>query len=149
MPHARMPDAKKARIIKTPRRVCHFFLRGRVPNNNTVAKIAPPVAYIRPPMPLGSFNALVVAAVVVTVRTAVTAPVPDIRTGLVEPKLSEGRLAAFVGLEMIFAVNITVPVKSPAGVTTIWDVLPVVAPEVRLGIDVPLMAKLAGVKLMV
>ena len=64
----------------------------------------------------------------VMVRVAVPAAVPVILTGLVEPKLSVGGYCAPLGLEVTAAVSATLPVKPPAGVIVIVDVLPVVAP---------------------
>jgi hypothetical protein len=56
------------------------------------------------------------AAVVETVRVAVPALAPVITTGLVEPKLKVGRSWALVGLEVIAAARVTLPVNPPEGV---------------------------------
>ena len=56
------------------------------------------------------------------------APVPVMLTGLVEPKLSVGEYCVPVGLDVMVAVNATLPVKPPPGVTVIVDVFPVVDP---------------------
>ena len=69
-----------------------------------------------------------VAAVVEMVRIAVPALVPEMTTGVVEPKLKVGRSWAPVGLEVIAAVRATLPVKLPLGVTVTVDVFAVVAP---------------------
>jgi hypothetical protein len=49
-------------------------------------------------------------------------------TGVVEPKLTVGGYWAPDGLEVTEAVKATLPVKPPAGVTVIVEVLAVVAP---------------------
>ena len=84
-----------------------------------------------------------VAAVVVMLRVAVPAVVPVMLTGLVEPKLRVGGYCAPVGLEVAEAVSATLPVKPPAGVRVTVEVLPVVAPGLRV-IAVPLTVKLGG-----
>ena len=61
-------------------------------------------------------------------RVAVPAAVPEMLTGLVEPKLNVGGSCAPLGLEVTVAVSATLPVKPPDGVTVIVDVFPVVAP---------------------
>lgn len=87
-----------------------------------------------------------VAAVVEMVRVAVPAAVPVMLTGVVEPKLSMGGYWAPAGLEVTEAVNTTLPVKPPAGVTVIVDVFPLVAPAATLT-AVPLSVKLDAVAL--
>jgi hypothetical protein len=77
---------------------------------------------------LGRTRAALVAAVVEMVRVAVPAVVPAMITGLVEPKLKVGRYWAPAGLVVMTAVNATLPVKPPAGVTVIVDVFPEIAP---------------------
>ena len=62
------------------------------------------------------------------VSVAVTADVPVMLTGLVEPKLSGGGSWAPDGLDVIAAVSVTLPVKPPPGVTVIVEVFPLVAP---------------------
>jgi hypothetical protein len=62
------------------------------------------------------------------VRVAVPAVVPVMLTGLVEPKLKLGGYWAPAGLDVMAAVNDTLPVKPPAGVTVMVEVFPVVAP---------------------
>ena len=54
--------------------------------------------------------------------------VPVRITGLDEPKLNVGGSEAPDGLEVILAVNATLPVNPPLGITAIADVFPVVAP---------------------
>jgi hypothetical protein len=49
-------------------------------------------------------------------------------TGDVVPKLNVGGSVAPFGLEVRVAVNVTLPVNPPLGVTVIVDVFPVVAP---------------------
>ena len=61
-------------------------------------------------------------------RVAVPADVLVMFTGLVEPKLKVGGYWAPEGLEVMAAVSVTLPVKSPAGVTVIVEVFAVVAP---------------------
>ena len=79
-------------------------------------------------------------------RVAVPAAVPVMLTGVVEPKLSMGGYWAPGGLEVTEAVNPTLPVKPPAGVTVIDDVFPLVAPAATLT-AVPLSVKLGAVVL--
>lgn len=73
---------------------------------------------------------MLLGAVVVTVRVAVTLPVPVIATGLVAPKLTVGRYCAPAGLDVTVAESATSPVKPAIGVSVTVDVLPVVAPGV-------------------
>lgn len=63
------------------------------------------------------------------VRVAVPAVALMMLTGVVEPKLKVGRYCAPVGLEVRAAVNATLPVKPPLGVTVMVEVFPVVAPR--------------------
>ena len=65
-------------------------------------------------------------------RVAVPAAVPEMFTGLVEPKLKVGGSTAPLGLEVTAAVSATLPVKPPDGVTVMVDVFPVVAPAVTV-----------------
>jgi hypothetical protein len=92
---------------------------------------------------LGYARAALVAAVVETVRVAVPAVVPVMLTGVVDPKLKVGGYWAPVGLEVRLAVNVTLPVKPPAGVTVMVEVFPVVAPWVTVT-DVPPSVKEGG-----
>lgn len=75
-------------------------------------------------------------AVVEIVNVAVPPAVPVRFTGVVEPKLSVGRLTAPLGWEEMVALSETPPVKPPVGATPMVDVLPVVAPGWSLT-DVP------------
>jgi hypothetical protein len=68
------------------------------------------------------------AAVVAMVSVASPAPAPVTLTGVVVPKLNVGKLTAPLGLEVMEAVSATLPVKPPAGVMAMVEVLPVVAP---------------------
>jgi hypothetical protein len=86
----------------------------------------------------------VVDAVVVTVSVAVPAVAPVMETGVVEPKLRVGALAAPAGELVIAAVRATLPVNPPLGVTVMVDVFTVVAPattvtpvpeSIRPGVD--------------
>lgn len=90
---------------------------------------------------MGYTSAALVGAVVETVRVAVPAVVPEMLTGVVEPKLKVGGYCAPVGLEVIEAVSVTLPVKPPAGVTVIVEVFPMVAPGETVT-AVPLTVKL-------
>jgi hypothetical protein len=63
------------------------------------------------------------------VRVAISAVVPVMLTGLVEPKLKVGGYEAPFGLEVTEAVSTTLPVKPPLGVTVIVEVLLAVAPD--------------------
>ena len=88
------------------------------------------------------------ASVVETVSVAVPAAAPVMLTGLVEPKLRVGGLTAPDGLEVIAAVNATLPVNPPLGVTVIVEVFPVAAPGATVT-AVPLMVKSGAGRLMV
>jgi hypothetical protein len=77
---------------------------------------------------MGEMDALVEAAVVVTVSVAVCAAAPVILTGVVAPKLKVGGYTAPAGEEVMAAESTTLPVKPLAGVTVIVEVFPVVAP---------------------
>ena len=68
------------------------------------------------------------AAVVVMVRIAVPELKPVIFTGLVLPKLRVGKYCPPVMLDAMVAVNATLPVNPPLGVTVMVEVFPVVAP---------------------
>ena len=80
-------------------------------------------------------------AVVEIVRVAVPAVVPEMLTGVVEPKLTVGGYWAPAGLEVRVAVSVTLPMNPPDGVTVTVDVFDVVAPGVTLT-AVPPMVKL-------
>jgi hypothetical protein len=82
-------------------------------------------------------------AVVAIVRVPVPAALPAIVRGLVELKLKVGGAEAPLGLVVRAAVRVTLPMKPPAGVTVIVEVLPVVAPAVMLT-GVPLTVKSGG-----
>jgi len=71
---------------------------------------------------------VLVAAVLVIVSVAVPAAVLLMLVGVVEPKLKVGGSNAPAGPLVICAVNSTLPVKPPLGVTVIVEVLPLVAP---------------------
>ena len=92
---------------------------------------------------MGYAKALLVAAVVLMVRVAVSAVAPVILTGLVVPKLKVGGSLPPVGPDVTEAVSVTLPVKPPLGVTVTVEVFPVVAPgETVTG--VPVTVKLGG-----
>jgi hypothetical protein len=99
-----------------------------MPNSNRQANATPPAADHGTPGRLGKARAELVGAVVEMVRVAVPAVAPSMLTGLVEPKLKVGGYWAPVGLEVTAAVSVTLPVKPPAGVTVIVEVLPDAAP---------------------
>jgi hypothetical protein len=80
------------------------------------------------------------AAVAEIVSVAVTPLVPVMLIGLVEPKLRVGGYWASAGLEVMTAVNTTLPAKPPFGATVIVEVFPVVAPGVTVT-GVPLTLK--------
>ena len=80
-------------------------------------------------------------AVETIVRVPVPTALPVMLTGLVELKLKVGGITAPLGLVVRTAVRITLPVKPPVGITVIVEVLPVVAPAVKLT-AVPLTVKL-------
>ena len=69
-------------------------------------------------------------ATVVTVRLAVAGFALVMFTGEVEPKLIVGMLTAPVGLEVMLAASVTVPVNPFVGATVMGNVLFVVAPAV-------------------
>ena len=77
---------------------------------------------------MGRTKAPLVAAVVRTESVPVPAVVPVMLTGDVVPKLNVGGSEAPAGLVVRAAVNATLPVKPPLGVTVIVEVLPVAAP---------------------
>jgi hypothetical protein len=111
-----------------------------MPKNSKQARAAPPAAYHEGLRELGYTRVAVVAAVVETVRAAVPAVVPLMLTGVVDPKLKVGGYCAPAGLDVRVAVNTTLPVKPPAGVTVMVDIFPVVAPGVTVTV-VPLTVK--------
>jgi hypothetical protein len=65
---------------------------------------------------------------VVIIKVADPELAPVMSTGFVEPKLKVGRSPAPLGLEVMMAVSITLPVKPPLGITVIVEVFPVVFP---------------------
>jgi hypothetical protein len=74
----------------------------------------------------------VVDAVVLTIKVPVPAEAPVMLTGDELPKLNVGGSVAPLGLDVRAAVNVTLPVNPPLGVTVIVEVLPVVAPELTV-----------------
>jgi hypothetical protein len=97
--------------------------------NNTRHPRDTPAALTQKVRPrVGSVKALFVAAVVEIVSVAAPAFALGILTGLVDPKLKVGGSCAPVGLDVIVAVNTTLPVKPPAGDTLMVEVFPEVAP---------------------
>jgi hypothetical protein len=114
--------------------------RGGTQKNRMQANVAPPAAYRHGGAERRGSIAALLAAVVKIVRVAVAAAEPLIVTGDVDPKLKVGMSDAPDGLEVMAAVNVTAPVKPPAGVTVIVDVFPVAAPGERL-IALPVMVK--------
>jgi hypothetical protein len=89
---------------------------------------------------LGNARVELVSAVVDMVRVAVPAVTPVMLTGLVDPKLKVGVYSAPAGLEVTEAVSVTLPVKPPAGVMVIVEVLPDTAPG-ETETAVPVIAK--------
>jgi hypothetical protein len=85
----------------------------------------------------------VVGAVVLIVSVAVPALAFVIFTGEVVPKLSVGRRTAPAGLDVMVAVNDTLPVKPLLGVMVTVDVLLDVAPGLTETL-VPETVKLGG-----
>jgi len=79
-------------------------------------------------------------AVVAMVRVRVPAALPAIARGPVELKVNVGGAVTPLGLVVRAPVRVTLPVKSPIGVTVIVEVLPVVAPATMLS-AVPLIVK--------
>jgi len=89
-PHAVIVPEKVTSSISTPRMVSQLRRFVGMPISRMHAKAAPPAAYQGVLDFAGWTRALVVAAVVETVRVAVTAGAPVILTGLVEPKPKVG-----------------------------------------------------------
>lgn len=85
----------------------------------------------------------VVEAVVAIVKVAVPALLLVMLMGLVDPKLNVGGSMAPAGLVASTAVMVTLPVKPPAGVSVMVEVLPVVAPG-AIETAVPTSEKLDG-----
>jgi hypothetical protein len=121
-----MPPVRRKTNPNIPSFVNRLRRRVGMLKSNRQARVPAPCQGSRRSM--GYVKALLVAAVVVTVRVAVCAAAPAIRTGLVEPKLSVGKYTAPFGLEVIAAVSVTLPVKPLAGVIVTVDVFPLVAP---------------------
>jgi hypothetical protein len=113
------------------------------PINISNANEAPPATYHGSPGRFGITAALVVAAVVENVSVAVPAATPVIATGVVVPKLRVGGYRLPVGLDVIAAVNATLPVNPPVGVSVIVEAFPVVAPGATVT-AVPATVKLGG-----
>jgi len=139
-PHASTPPERATRNTSIPSIVRQLRRRAGMPKSRIQARAAPPAAYQGTPLRLGRTKAALDAAVVVIVSVAVPAEVPVMLTGLVEPKLKVGGYWAPVGLEVTAAVSTTLPVKPPAGVTVMVEVLPVVAPGITVT-AVPLTVK--------
>jgi hypothetical protein len=85
----------------------------------------------------------VVVAVVETVSVAVVGRLPEMFTGLVEPKLNTGRFCALLGLAAMAAVSAMSPSKPPLGVIVIVEVFPALAPAVTVT-EVPAKVKPGG-----
>lgn len=104
--------------------VRHVRRRPGTPKKKTSARVAPPP---RKNLFKGVARALVVEAVVATVKVAVAAVAPLMVTD--EPTVHVGGSLGLV-MDVVTAHDrFTAPVKPPPGVTVIVDVLPVVAPE--------------------
>jgi hypothetical protein len=84
---------------------------------------------------------LLVATVVEIVSVAEPPDAPVIMTGVVEPKLKDGKFCAPAGLRAMAAVSAMLPLKPPPGVKVIVEVFAAVAPGVTVT-AVPLIAKL-------
>ena len=81
-------------------------------------------------------------------RVAVPAEALVMLTGVVEPKLREGRDLAPAGLDVMAAVSPTLPMNPPLGVMVFVEVFPVAAPGATVT-AVPLMVKAVVDRLMV
>jgi hypothetical protein len=81
---------------------------------------------------LAALHGVVEEAVVEMVRVAVPAVALVMLTGVVVPKLNVGKFCAPVGLPVMAAVNATLPVKPPLGITETVDAFPVVAPATNV-----------------
>lgn len=127
-PQASAPLTTKARSTSMPTIARQFRRRLGIQKNSRQASADPSVAYQRPDGRAGYSTAPEVAAVVVMVSVAVAALAPEMLTGLLDPKLKLGGYWAPLGLDVIAALRVTLPVKPPEGVTVIVEVFPVVAP---------------------
>jgi hypothetical protein len=78
---------------------------------------------------------------VLAVSVATPGVVLIMLTGLVDPKLKMGKYTAPEGLVAMKAVRVTLPVKPPAGVIEMAEVLPVDAPRTTVT-AVPVSVKL-------
>jgi hypothetical protein len=141
-PHASTLPAMATRSATTPSRL-RQLRRAGTPKSTRQARIAPPAAYQCAPGRLGWFIALLVDPDVVTVSVAVPAAVPEMLTGLLEPKLKVGNSEAPLWPEVMAAVSATLPVNPPDGVIVMVAVFPVVAPAV-IETATPLTEKLGG-----
>ena len=89
-PHASTPLASVTRSINIPSIVCHLRRRAGMPKSRMHARVVPPVTYHGTPGRFGWTRAALVAAVVVIVSVAVPAVLPEMLSGVVEPKLTVG-----------------------------------------------------------
>jgi len=128
-PHAEKLQQSIARMTSIPSIVLHLLRRAGIPKSRTQANAAPLAGY-RIPLRVESATVVPEGTVVVTMRVAVSADVPEMLTTLVEPKLNVGELTTPLGLEVMDAVSVTFPVKPPDGVTVMVEVFAVVAPAV-------------------
>ncbi len=128
-PHAMKPPMRITRKTSRPSRVRQRRRRPGmpIPSSKPKARVVPP-AYQRTPGRAGGARAALVAAVVETVKVAVTAELPVTLTGVVAPKLRVGASCAPLGAEVMAAESETLPVNPLLGVTVTVEVLPVVAP---------------------
>lgn len=118
----------------------HLRRRAGMPKKNTRAKTAPPADDHNE---LAGLLSAVVAGVVFTVNTSVCAVVPLMATDGAA-RLHVGRSLAPEGELVMEQVIATAPVNPPAGVTVIREVLPVVAPGLKLILPPLVRAKLGG-----
>jgi hypothetical protein len=109
-----------------------FRRRTGKPNRRMQASVALPAAYHGVPGRCGRARNALDGAVVDIVRVAVPAVAPVRLTGLVEPKARVGRYCALAGAVVIAAVNATLPVRPPLGVTVIVEEFFSVAPGATL-----------------
>ena len=137
---AELPSAMNSAII--PSAAQNLRRRGPMPNKKTHASTAPELYQLMLRGTLLAVHAACWLVTVVTVSVAVPAPVPEMLTGVVDPKLSVGEFAPDRP-EAMLAVRATFPVNPFTGATVMIDELPEVAPA-AMAKDVPLTVKLGS-----
>lgn len=144
-PQAITPSASAASSNTIPSIALHLRRFSGAQKRSKHASTAPPGAYhgIRCGSRFDAVHVPLLADSVFTVNVAVAGLVPEMVTGLVAPKLKVGAFTEPVGLPVIAALNVTEPVKPPAGVTVTVEAFPVAAPAVTVT-AVPVTVKPGG-----